>query len=279
MIQHKKKQIVIGTIAILALVSNFLLPGTAFSQGDQIIGLDIECGPWGITLGASSFEMAVRQIDLTYMRAYGSVIGGETYQDGSNTMPGEAFLKIEDYRTSAPGCAVEPGTDGWTVRADFAPGYTGTYNFGDGNGHTFHPGNFYVITTNNFDASATGADIDTDYSIQGPSNLYQFWYPNDYSDAYDIRSTLKTESSQDLTSLNCFITQNCTSPGYSGYNDFNYGEVYIVRNNDTVGDYDRYRDVTLYVGLAYCLRIYSTSVTASSYPYTSRLEYTMVIED
>ena len=279
--KHNSKRIVAAAAGIIALFSNLLLPGIAFSQSEQVIGLDIECGPWGITLGADTFEMAIFSENTTYITALGYLIGGKTYVDGTNPMPGEASIKIEDYRTQQPGCAVE-GSDGWIIQV----AHPVTYLWNDGYGLTFSPIDFKIITASNFDATETGANIASTHSLQYKESIprvTEMWYPNGYTGEYEIQLDFNSRSTYNLTNLLCYVRPECASynPAFGEANDIRANPVTIINNSSGAGGggTSRYKEGSFYTGMAYYLLLYSTSVRASDYPYTATIEFTMQITD
>lgn len=265
----------IVVIGIIALFANLLLPTLSYGQSPtQTISPSIllDCGPYGITLGASAFDLTVNDSDLSNVYAYGSSISGETYQDGSSELPGDAVIIVQDYRTELIGCA-EEGVDGWHI--DVAPETTNLWD--DGHGNTFTPTDFKIITTTNFDTSATGVDIDSTHVIHNDGTLQtSLWWPNQYEFyAIYIQVPFNADESGDLTDPDCFNLEGCTGTSYSDANDISNGSLTIIDNS---GDTDMYKPGTFYSGLAFQLVIPST-VVPSGYPYTNTIEFTMVIAD
>jgi hypothetical protein len=265
-----KKYIIIETIAVLALVSNFLLPGIAFSQEYLYIGAEISCGPSGITLFADTFEIEENwdRSDRVAVYAFGSAIGYtpslvSPYMENADTiMPEEAMIKITDERGEGPGCAQTPAviaamgggseTDGFIVTA-YAP------NWSDGLGHSIPSGSGWshlsIGTTTDFDDSSISATHD----LGGGTALY---YPIGYpSEDRDIGVYyVENENKQ---------TMQCNSLNDIG--SITYPREFI-HNYDW--EADNYREGTFYTALLFCQRLVYFQVTASTAPYTTTVTFT-----
>ena len=206
----------VATLGSLSLIANLLFPGLSFGQSEtqtQTPSIFLACGPYGISLGSDAFHMKMKSEGGTNRVFYGDEIGGKPYQNGNAVLPGEAHIKITDFRTEMLGCA-EEGVDGWHI--DVAPKTTPVWS--DGHGKTFTPTDFKIVTVMDFDTSPSGVDIEaTHRPFYGGVGLTSYiWMPININPIkfFTLPFNVSINSSiRDLTGPDCFNLEGCTGAG------------------------------------------------------------------
>lgn len=248
-----KKQTLVAGLGTLALAANVLLPSLALGQGSdpQAAEQDIACGSLTLNVNADNdFQMTDLNVSTSAQDSFAALTGSGfavTYQSGTNALPVESFVSVDDARTvgSGAGCATDGTDEGWTLSAaatDFVDGLNSIPNT-----------NFYIATSPN----VTAAGGFTEYEVVDgdDENVY---YTTGYAGTQDVAAQYNLASTTDLTTATPFTTENASLDTARN-----------ILNNATGAGTNDFKFTSVGTGLAYYLNVpanqsggtYSSTVT------------------
>lgn len=246
---------VLAIISFLAVAANLIVPGLAFGQSQQSGTQQVNCGY--LTLNAYpandlAFSFSPASISTGTQYTYGNQFtsSSDPYQNGTDTLPAQAFVYIEDLRTG--------GTCGnsqflLTVQASDFTGPT-----------TISANNLRAVTTRNVtpwgqtDVQGTMQDIVwTQQAAINPSYLYWRSQNMEYADV--LGAWISAADDANLTSASTF--------------DISFNElgapVHLIQNDNSTS----YIIGEVGVGIAYRLGVPANTPAGT---YTTTLTYTLV---
>src|SRR5690606_24666187 len=129
------------------------------------------------------------------------------YQNGTNALPEEAFIYVDDSRTvgTGPGCATDGVDEGWVVGVEAT-------NFVDSG--TVAPdipaSSLYFLATSNVTPDTGYGPGFTEFDGGGDRSNTNLCYTTGYSDKQDVEAPYNVADATDLTTATPFTTENET---------------------------------------------------------------------
>lgn len=232
--------------------------GSETSDAEQ----EITCGALTLNVNANNdFQMTDLTVSNLAQDSFAELTGtglATPYQNGTNTLPEEAFIYVDDSRTvgTGPGCATDGVDEGWVVGVEAT-------NFVDSG--TVAPdipaSSLYFLATSNVTPDTGYGPGFTEFAGGGDGSNTNLFYTTGYSDTQDVEAPYNVADATDLTTATPFTTENATldTPRV------------IMENSSGAGTND-FKFTAVGTGIAYYLNVPANQAGGS---YTSTITITL----
>lgn len=224
---------------------------------------EIICGALTLNVNANNdFQMTDLTVSNLAQDSFGTLIGSgfaTPYQNGTNTLPEEAFIYVDDSRTvgTGPGCATDGVDEGWLVGVEAT-------NFVDSGAIApdIPSSNLYFLATTNVTPDTSYGPGFTEFAGGGDGSDTNLFYTTGYADTQDVEAPYNVADTTDLTTATPFTTENATLDSSRS----------IMENTSGAGTND-FKFTAVGTGIAYYLNVPENQAGGS---YTSTLTITLI---
>ncbi|HMR01579.1 MAG TPA: hypothetical protein PKA32_04265, partial [Candidatus Gracilibacteria bacterium] len=233
--------------------------GSENSDAEQ----EIICGALTLNVNANNdFQMTNLTVSNNTQDSFGALIGAgfaTPYQNGTDTLPEEAFIYVDDSRTvgTGPGCATDDVDEGWIVGLEAT-------NFIDSGAVApdIPSSNLYLLATSNITPDTSYGPGFTEFAGGGDGSTTNLFYTTGYSGTQDVEVPYNTADTTDLTSRTSFTTENASLDSSR-----------VIMENVSGAGVNDFKFAAIGTGIAYYLNIPANQAGGS---YTSTLTITLI---
>jgi len=233
--------------------------GSENSDAEQ----EIICGALTLNVNADNdFQMTNLTVSANTQDSFGAFTGAgfaTPYQNGTDTLPEEAFIYVDDSRTvgTGPGCATDDVDEGWIVGVEAT-------NFIDSGAVApdIPSSNLYLLATSNVTPDTSYGPGFTEFAGGGDGSTTNLFYTTGYSGTQNVEAPYNTADTTDLTTRTPFTTENASldSPR-------------VIMENVSGAGVNDFKFTAVGTGIAYYLNIPANQAGGS---YTSTLTITLI---